>query len=155
MKKATILSAMVLIFGLAGISPAWCDPLSFLEQQADIPLSGGISRFHYQALNPQTGMLYIAHMGAGQIIVFNTQVGQVTKSLPGFPGVTGLLVLPELHRLYACVTHRHQVDVINTESLKTVAHIAAGHFPDSLAYVPETHQLYVRTRWAARSPSLT
>ncbi len=53
-------------------------------------------------------------MGAGQIILFNTQTGSVQAVLPGFPGVTGLLAVPELHRLFASVTGRHEVDVIDT-----------------------------------------
>ena len=131
------------MLGMASFSAALADPSSFLQLQQDIPLPGNTSRFDYQSFDPQTGLLYIAHMGAGQIIVFNTQKGSVETALTGFPGVTGLLVVPELHRLFASVTGHHQVAVIDTQSLKTLARIPAGNFPDGMAYVPELRQVFV------------
>lgn len=102
-----------------------------------------MSRFDQQAFDPQNGMLYIAHEGEGQIILFNTKLNTVFTTLPGFPGVTGLLLVPELHRLYASVSQRHQVAVIDTQSLKVLAKVTAGNLPDGIAYVPELHQLFV------------
>jgi DNA-binding beta-propeller fold protein YncE len=63
--------------------------------------------------------------------------------LSGFPRVTGLLIVPELHRLFVSVPGHHEVDVIDTETLKTLARIPAGNFPDGMAYVPELRQVYV------------
>lgn len=135
-----------LCFFLAGLfcfSSALADPPSFLQFQQDIPLNGGTSRFDYQAFDSDTGTLFIAHMGAGQIIVYNTKTGKVEATLAGYPGVTGLLYVPELHYLYAGVTRLHQVAVIDTRRLREVARIPAGHFPDGMAYVPDTHEIYV------------
>ena len=134
----------IFLIGLAALfSTALADPPTFLRLQEDIPLTGGVSRFDYQAFDPQNGTLYIAHMGAGQIIVFNTRQGKVITTLSGVPMVTGLLVLPEMHRLYASVTRQHQVVVFDTLSLKKVAKIPAGNFPDGMAYSPDTRQLFV------------
>ncbi len=119
------------------------DPPSFLQLQQDVPLSGGASRFDYQAFDADTGTLFIAHMGAGQIIAFNTKTGRIDATLAGYPGVTGLLYVPGLHYLYASVTRLHQVAVIDTRRLREVARIPAGHFPDGMAYIPDTHELYV------------
>ncbi|HUO57996.1 MAG TPA: YncE family protein [bacterium] len=132
-----------LFLGLAGLTTAWADPPSFLRLQEDIPLSGGDSRFDYQAFDPKNGTLYLAHMGAGQIIIFNTRQGKVITTLSGVPMVTGLFVIPETHRLYASVTRQHQVIVFDTLSLKKVAKIPAGNFPDGMAYSPDTRQLFV------------
>jgi hypothetical protein len=131
------------LWGLAISPAALADPPSFLQPQQDIPLSGNASRFDYQSFDPQTGLLYISHMGAGQIVLFNTRKGTVQDTLPGFPGVTGVLVVPELHRLFASVTGRHEVDVVDTNTLKTLARISAGNLPDGMAYVPELRQVYV------------
>lgn len=133
----------VFFCSLVVLAPLFADPPSFLRTEEDVPLTGGVSRFDCQYLDPQSGFLYISHMGAGQIVVFNTRLGKVTATLPGFPGVTGLLVLPQFHRLYASVTRSHQVVVLDTLSQKTVARVPAGHFPDGMAYVPETHEIYV------------
>lgn len=133
----------ILALGLLGFSMALADPPSFLQLQQDVPLTGGTARFDYQALDAERGILYLSHMGAGQIVIFNTHQGKVIATLSGFPGVTGLLLVPEQHRLYASVTRQHEVAVVDTESLKTLARIPAGHFPDGMAYVPELKQLYV------------
>src|SRR6185503_227424 len=122
---------------------AWADAPSFLRLQQDVDLTGGISRFDWMALDPQTHTLYIAHMGAGQIIVFDTQTNTVRTTLNGFPRVTGLCVIPELHRLYASVVGQHKVFAVDTLTQKVVAEIPAGHFPDNLTYVPDLRHLYV------------
>lgn len=131
-----------LTLGLLTLSSALADPPSFLGLEKDIPLTGGLSRFDYQTFDPQNDTLYISHMGAGQIVIFNTRSERI-QTLTGFPGVTGILVVPDAHRLYASVTRQHQVAVIDTQSLKTLARIPAGNFPDGMAYVPELRQLYV------------
>jgi YVTN family beta-propeller protein len=123
--------------------PVMADPPSFLSFQEDIPLNGGISRFEHQAIDPSNHLLYISHTGAGQIIILNTEHKQIINTISGLPGVSGLLVLPDIHRLYACEIRLHQVAVIDTNSQKVIAHIPAGHQPDGMAYVPELHQLYV------------
>ncbi|HJT25667.1 MAG TPA: YncE family protein [bacterium] len=128
---------------LLGTSAVQADPQSFLQLQQDVPLTGDTSRFDYQSYDEQAGLLYIAHMGNGQIILFNTQKGAPQTVLTGFPGVTGVLVVPELHRLFASVTGRHEVDVVDTESLKTLARIPAGNFPDAIAYVPDRREIFV------------
>src|SRR5580693_9509746 len=115
----TMHSTMFLnLFRLAAF-PLWffcfsfvlADPPSFFQLQQDVPLNGGTFRFDGQAFDPDTGTLFIAHMGAGQIIACNTKTGQVDATLAGYPGVTGLLYVPELHYLYASVTRLHQMAV--------------------------------------------
>ena len=135
--------AAVLAMGFLGASFALADPPSFLQLQQDVPLKGDASRFDYLSYDDDAGILYIAHMGDGQILLFNTQKGAVQTMLSGFPGVTGLLVVPELHRLFASVTGQHDVDIIDTQTLKTLARIPAGNFPDGIAYDPDLRQIFV------------
>jgi DNA-binding beta-propeller fold protein YncE len=141
--NSRIMSLTACLLGTIVFSGALADPPSFLRIQEDVPLTGGVSRFDYQTYDPQAQLLYLSHMGAGQIIVFNTQQEKVIATLSGFPGVTSLLVLPQYHRLYAGVTQNHMVAVLDTQSRKVIARVPAGNFPDGMAYVPETHQLYV------------
>jgi DNA-binding beta-propeller fold protein YncE len=132
-----------LLAAFLGVSAALADPQSFLQLQQDVPLPGDTSRFDYQSYDEQAGLLYISHMGQGQIILFNTQKASVQTVLSGFPGVTGLLVVPEIHRLFASVTGRHEVDVVDTQTLKTLARIPAGNFPDGMAYDPDLRRVFV------------
>jgi len=133
----------LLLLGMVISSITLAEDQPLLKLEKDVPLTGGISRFDYQDLNPEDGFLYISHMGAGQIVVFNTKTGQPVTTLSGFPGTTGVLVIPQLHRLYASVTRRHQVAIVDTQSLKTLKRLPGGQFPDGIAYVPETRELYV------------
>jgi len=86
-------------------------------------LPGGTARFDYQSLDDASGRLYVAHMGAGQVVVFDTGTRQVLTVIDGLPQVTGVWVVPELDRLYAvddgCPSgrhHRHQVIASNRTS---------------------------------------
>src|SRR5881394_1623295 len=63
---------------------------------ADTPLTGGPSRFDYQSLDLQAHRLYIAHLGASQVTVFDTQSGAVVGDVLGVAGVHGVLAVPEL-----------------------------------------------------------
>ena len=116
---------------------------SFLKTVADVSLPGGTTRFDYQSLDPKTGRLYLSHMGDGNVVVFDTKTNKVLANIPGFPTVTGVLVVPALKSVYASVTHNHEVAVLDTEKLVVSKRIKDGKFPDGLAYSPETHKVFV------------
>ena len=115
----------------------------FLKTVADVRLPGGTTRFDYQSLYPKTGRLYLSHMGDGNVVVFDTKTNKVFANIPGFPTVTGVLVVPALKSVYASVTHNHEVAVLDTEKLVVSKRIKDGKFPDGLAYSPETQKVFV------------
>src|SRR6266581_2142996 len=80
-----------------------------LHLVADVPLPGSASRFDYQSLESGPGRLFISHMGAGQLVVFDVRAGRVIGNLDGFPTVTGVLAVPPEHRAYASATGEHAV----------------------------------------------
>ena len=82
-------------------------------------------------------------MGDGTVVVFDTKTDKVLANVPGFPVVTGVLVVPALKSLYASVTRDHAIGVLDTEKLVVSKRIKDGKFPDGLAYSPETHKLFV------------
>jgi hypothetical protein len=55
-----------------------------LQTVVDIPMPGPAVRFDYQSLDATNGRLYIAHMNADQLVVFDTQKRQVIANLDGF-----------------------------------------------------------------------
>jgi len=133
----------IFLFGIVFSPTAFAEDQALLKLEKDVPLNGGLSRFDYQDFNPQDGLLYISHMGAGQLIVFDTKTNEPVTTLSGFSGVTGVLILPEFHRLYASATRQHQLAIIDSQTFKVLARLPGGHFPDGMAYAPETRQLYV------------
>jgi DNA-binding beta-propeller fold protein YncE len=114
-----------------------------LTKVADIPMPGPAVRFDYQAFDPSSGRLYIAHMNADQLVVFDTSKRQVVANLDGFKRVHGVTVAPEIHRLYASVTGNHQVAAVDTESLKTLGTAGPITYPDGLAYAPRQNKVFV------------
>jgi len=110
---------------------------------ADIPLPGPAVRFDYQSLDITSDRLYIAHMGAGEIVVFNVKTRRVVATIAGMPGVTGVWAVPEEHRVYASLTRLHQVAVIDDSSLQVVARVGNVGFPDGIAYAPDQRKVYV------------
>src|SRR5436309_15590755 len=72
-----------------------------LRPATTIPLPGDSSRFDYASLDTGRGLLFIAHLGAGQVIEVDTHSQRVVRTIGDLPGVHGVLVLPDRHRVYA------------------------------------------------------
>jgi YVTN family beta-propeller protein len=109
----------------------------------DVPLPGDTTRFDYESLDPGTHRLYIAHLGAGTVPVYDIPSGTVVGEVQDVPGVHGVLAVPELGRVYATATGANQVAVIDPQSLSVIATIPGGVYPDGLAYDPELGKLYI------------
>ncbi len=114
-----------------------------LEKVADIPMPGPPARFDYQSLDSSGSRLYIAHMNADQIVVFDTSKRQVVANLDGFKGVHGVLAAPEIHSLYASATGDHQVAAVDTQTLKIMGTVGPINYPDGLAYAPKEKKVFV------------
>lgn len=110
---------------------------------ADIPLPGTVSRFDYQSYDPDRHWLFIAHLGDGAVLVFDTKARRVVKDIPGTSEVHGVLVEPSLNRVFATATGQHQIVIIDEGNLRVIARSPGGTYPDGLAYVPSAHKLYV------------
>jgi hypothetical protein len=114
-----------------------------LKTIADVPLPGPAVRFDYQSLDPTTGRLYIAHMNADRIVVFDTGTRRVLADLGGFPRVHGVWAVPELQRVFASATGNHEVAAVDTQTFRTVARIGPINYPDGLAYAPGPKRVFV------------
>jgi hypothetical protein len=49
-----------------------------LRVVARIPLPGGNSRFDYASLDARRGLLFVAHLGASQVVEMNIRTGSAT-----------------------------------------------------------------------------
>ena len=114
-----------------------------LRMVRDVPLPGPASRFDYQSFDPTTGRLYIAHMGAGQLIAFDTATGTVLGTVADLPSITGVLVVPNLSRVYVAVAGDHQIAVVDTRSLTVTDRFGAIGFPDGLDLAPRQQRVFV------------
>ena len=114
-----------------------------LRTVADVPLPGAAVRFDYQSLDSASGRLYIAHMNADQLVVFDTASRKVLANLSGFARVHGVWAVPEIDRLFASVTGDHEVAAVDMATLRTVAKTGPINYPDGLAYAPGPKRVFV------------
>ncbi|TMI80245.1 MAG: YncE family protein [Bacillati bacterium ANGP1] len=115
-------------------------PLSTLR---DVPLPGPASRFDYASLDEARGRLYIAHLGAGTIVVFDTRGSRVVAEIPAVAAVHGVLAIPSLGRVYATATGTNEVVAIDEATNRIIARMPGGEYPDGMAFDPITERLFV------------
>ena len=118
-------------------------PAPMLRQVADIPLPGPANRFDYQSVDPAARRLYISHMNAGRLVVFDLDSARVVREVEGVPRVTGVWAVPEHHHVYAAAAGAHEVAVIDDRTLTIVARVNGIRFPDGIAYARGTDKVFV------------
>lgn len=114
-----------------------------LRTLRDVSLSGGATRFDYQSFDPNSGRLYIAHLGDGVLTIFDADKETVIGDVKNLPRVHGVIAVPELHRIYASATGSNELAVIDDSTLQIVARAPAGDYPDGIAYATKVKKLYV------------
>lgn len=107
-----------------------------LRVVARIRLPGGNSRLDYASLDPGRGLLFVAHLGANQLVEINIRTGRVVRTISGLSQVHGVLVIPALHRVYATATGANMVVRINEDDGRILGRSPTGAYPDGLAYDP-------------------
>lgn len=121
-------------------TPATSLPLRTLR---DVLLSGGTTRFDYQSFDPNTGRLYIAHLGDSTMVVFDTNQEAQIGEVKNLSRVHGILAVPALHRVYASATGTNELAVIDDATLQIIARAPAGDYPDGIAYAQKVNKIYV------------
>jgi DNA-binding beta-propeller fold protein YncE len=118
-------------------------PALRLETLLDVPLGGRATRLDYASVDADHHLLFIAHLGDGEVIVIDTETHRLVKRIANVAQVHGVLAIPELGRVYASATGTNEVVAIDEKSLEVTARMPGGTYPDGLAYSPETHKVYV------------
>lgn len=163
--KLPVLFVVVFFHLLATTPPcvAQSAPLSRLfSVVGDYPLGAAVNRTDYESIDADARRLYLSKMGGGQLVVFDIEHNTLIAQLDGFPKITGVLAVPELHKVYASVpgsgvgaalsvglgmmglsSGHGAVAIRDTRDLKGLAHVAAGVFPDGIAYDPKERRIFV------------
>lgn len=118
-------------------------PEAPLHVVLELPLTGPANRFDYQSFDPQSGRLYMNHMNAGRLVVFDADAGKVITEVPGLPRATGVWAVPSRHRIYVSAAGNHELAVIDDSTFQVVARVGGISFPDGIAYVPGTEKVFV------------
>ncbi|WP_228047737.1 YncE family protein [Streptomyces justiciae] len=103
---------------------------------AQVGLPGDNSRFDYESLDPDRDLLFIAHLGAEEVIEVDVRANRVMRTIDGLPGVHGVLVVPARQRVYATATDADEMVTIDETTGKVLHRSRTGDYPDGLAYDP-------------------
>jgi DNA-binding beta-propeller fold protein YncE len=131
-----LLAGVAVIAALAGCATSTQSGELPLRQVSETALTGGPVRFDYTTLDAERGRLFIAHMGASELIDVDVHAHAVVRTLPDMPDVHGVIVVPDKHRVYATATGSNQLVAIDEDSGAVVFRAPTDTYPDGLAYDP-------------------
>src|SRR6267378_819241 len=137
------LLAVPFLAGDAVATPGAVAPPLQLQTIAEIPLGGHPTRLDYASLDAGRHLLFIAHLGDSEVIVFDTEARRVVKRIANVSHVHGVLAIPQLGRVYASATGTDEVVAIDETTFQIIARMPGGTYPDGLAYSPETRKVHV------------
>jgi hypothetical protein len=115
-------------------------PLQLVE---DVPLPGSASRFDYQSIDPVARRLFINHMNAGRLVVFDLDSAKVIGEVPGLDRATGVWAVPAHHMVYVSAAGRHEVVSVDDRALTISVRVGGIRFPDGIAYAPVEHKVFI------------
>jgi DNA-binding beta-propeller fold protein YncE len=102
----------------------------------EVVLPGDSSRFDYASLDVARGLLFVAHLGAGDVVEVDVRAHRVVRVIPDVSQVHGVLVVPTLHRVYATATGQNRLVALDEDSAAVLWRAPTGEYPDGLAYDP-------------------
>jgi YVTN family beta-propeller protein len=114
-----------------------------LELVRDVPLPGGATRFDYQWVDASKRRLYIAHLGADSLLVYDLRAQKILGEVAGLPSVHGVVAAPERHLVFATATGDKTLAIIDDQTLAVRTRVPAGEYPNGLAYDPKTDKVFV------------
>ncbi len=123
--------------------PARTARVEGLHVVATYPLPGPANRFDYQSLDATRGRLYLSHMNAGHLLVFDIDSGRVVQDVGGVLRATGVLAVPQHHEVYVSAAGAHAVVVLDDRTMKELARVDGIRFPDGIAFDPVTDRVFV------------
>jgi YVTN family beta-propeller protein len=141
---AVVVNLLALAFTLlaAGALPTAGSSLP-LDPVTDVPLPGRPTRFDYQAVDVTNRRLYIAHLGDGSLLAFDLEGQRILGEVRGLPSIHGVAFAPDRHLALATATGDKTLSLIDDATFQVQASVAAGEYPNGLAYDPKSGRVLV------------
>lgn len=133
--RSLAMLAIVVVAGCSSARPPDAGDLP-LRRVTETPLTGGPVRFDYAALDSERGLMFIAHMGAAELVEVDVRAHTVVRTLSDLPDVHGVIVVPEKRRVYATATGRNQLVAMDEDTGAVLFTAPTDDYPDGLAYDP-------------------
>jgi len=113
-----------------------------LRPAGQVALPGDSSRFDYASLDAGRGLLFIAHLGASEVVEVDVRAQRVVRTISGLSGVHGVLVVPDKHRVYATATNANRMVILDEDTGAQLGSGPTGAYPDGLAYDPVRSEVW-------------
>ncbi len=118
-------------------------PSGALRVVQDYPLPAPANRFDYQSVDPASGRLYLSHMNAGRLIVFDLNGSRVIAEVSGLLRATGVWAVPAFHKVFVSAAGAREVAVIDDRTLTIATRVGGIQFPDGIAFAPGVDKVFV------------
>lgn len=108
-----------------------------LRAVGEVGLPGDNSRFDYAGFDADRGLLFVAHLGASEIVEIDVRAHRVVRTIPNVAQVHGVIVVPALHRVFATATADNRMVGVDEDTGAVVVQAPTGESPDGLAFDPK------------------
>jgi DNA-binding beta-propeller fold protein YncE len=138
-----VVSVLLLVLGAVGCSSrqVTSSPLP-VRVIGEMALPGDGSRFDYASLDADRGLLFLAHLGASEVIEVDVHAHRVVRTIGNLAQVHGVLVVPALHRVYATATGNNRMVSLDEDTGAVLGQAPTGSYPDGLAYDPRRNAIW-------------
>lgn len=134
--ETAVLAAALLSCACRTSSASSVAPGTFpLVKVSDTALPGAANRFDYQDLDVARARLVIAHMNDASVVIVRAADGSVEKVLPNIPTARGVVVAPEVGRIFV-TSSPNQLVIIDRDTLVEIGRVTAGAGPDGVGWDP-------------------
>lgn len=108
----------------------------------DLPDPKG-ERFDYLTMDQEDHYLLSAHLGPGILNVIDVRSNTLVNAIPGVPGITGLVYVPGLRKVYTSDWGEQKIGVIDLHSMKVLKRLPTADKPNGSAYATPFRKVYV------------
>jgi DNA-binding beta-propeller fold protein YncE len=140
MKTRTVLPALLLCSGLAGIAQAQ-DAALTLDKTIPMPKVEG--RIDHMAADVAGQRLFVAALENNTLEVLDLKAGKTIQSLSGFAEPQGIAYVPEFNRVFVANGQDGTCRILDAQTLKTISSVPCGDDADNVRYDDAAKRIYV------------
>lgn len=98
------------------------------------------------AFDAATNRLFVTNQGSGTLTVFDTNSGDIVKTLPTGEGALGVAFSPKSNLVFVANRRAGTVSVVDAAKLEIVASLATGTHPNTVAVDPRSGTAFVSNK---------
>jgi DNA-binding beta-propeller fold protein YncE len=134
----------MLLAGCSNLAPPNSELL--LTKGRDRALPGDTSRYDYASVEPIRHLLYLAHLGASEVVVVDLAENNTPTVVKGLASVHGVLAPATTANWFATATGTNEVVALSVDDNVEQWRVKVGRFPDGLGFDEQRQVLAVSNK---------